>query len=377
MSTQISTKTIVQDEGTTVLSNDILNFTGAGVTTSSVGGKATIVIPGPGASTGLVYKGLWDANLNNPLLTSGIGIVGNYYIVSTAGTTNLDGITDWQIGDWAIFVANSPDLWQKIDNHEVQAYNTVKDESTILPQRSVLKFVGTGVTATDTGGETVVTIPIQPAYNTIQEEGVTLTQQPILDFQGTGVTATNYFGKTIVTIPGNVAPTTYGLYAQTADSVPVTGTVIETTILGPGVGVLTVPANAFSIGDSFAAALDGIVSCGSSASLHIRVRTLAGVLLADTGIIDMAAATNKSWLINLYFTIRTLGGPTTASISSGGLFSYIRNGGTQFEGYVLSTVNNTTFDTTVNNTLVITAQWDTTDIGNSITSRNFTLTKIY
>lgn len=335
MSTQISTKTIVQDEGTTVLSNDIINFTGSGVTVSNVGGSANVVIPGPGASTGLVYKGLWDANINNPLLTSGVGIVGNYYIVSTAGTTNLDGTTDWQIGDWAIFVADGPDLWQKIDNHDTQAYNTVKDESTILPQRSTLKFTGTGVTASDSGGETVIDVP------------------------------------------GNIAPTTYGLYAQTADSIPVTGTAVETTIIGAGVGTLSVPANAFSIGDSFTCALDGLVTCGASANLRIRVRTLTGILLADTGLIDMSAATDKPWIMNLYFTIRTLGGPTVASISSGGLFSYVRNGGTQFEGYVLSTVNNTTFDTTVSNTLLITAEWDTNVVGNSITSRNFTLTKIY
>lgn len=168
-----------------------------------------------------------------------------------------------------------------------------------------------------------------------------------------------------------------GFFAQTADSIPVVNTALETTIVGPGVGTLTVPTNAFSVGDSFQCALDGILTCGSSATLHIRVKTLAGVLLADTGIIDMAASTDKSWILNLYFTIRTLGGPTVASVSSGGLFSYIRNGGTQFEGYVLSTINSTTFDTTVNNTLVITAQWDPGSIGNSITTRNFTLAKVY
>jgi hypothetical protein len=79
----------------------------------------------------------------------------------------------------------------------------------------------------------------------------------------------------------------------------------------------------------------------------------------------------------LYFTIRTLGTATVASVSSGGLFSYIRNGGTQFEGYNLSTVNSTTFDTTVINTLEITAQWDDASANNSILSRNFTLTKVY
>ena len=168
-----------------------------------------------------------------------------------------------------------------------------------------------------------------------------------------------------------------GLFAQIADSVPVANTAVETTIVGPGVGTLTVPANSFSIGDSFTCALDGILSSGSSATLHIRIKTLAGVILADTGIIAMASATGKPWVMNLYFTIRTLGGATVASISSGGLFSYIRNGGTQFEGYVLSTVNNTTFNTTVDNTLVITAQWDPASTGNSIVSKNFTLTKVY
>ena len=173
------------------------------------------------------------------------------------------------------------------------------------------------------------------------------------------------------------ATASYGLFAQTVDSTPVTATAVETTIIGPGVGTLTVPANAFSIGDSFQCALDGIISCTSASTVHIRIKTLSGALLADTGIIDLAAATNKAWIMNLYFTIRTLGTATVASISSGGLFSYIRNGGTQFEGYNLSTVNITTFDTTVINTLVITAQWDDASANNSITSRNFTLTKVY
>jgi hypothetical protein len=168
-----------------------------------------------------------------------------------------------------------------------------------------------------------------------------------------------------------------GLFAQIADGGPVTNTIVETTIIGPGVGTLSVSANGFQIGDSFTCELDGLISCLSSAEIQIRIKTLSGVLLADTGIIDLAAATNKSWILNLYFTIRTLGTAGTASVSSGGLFSYIRNGGNQFEGYVLSLINNTTFDTTINNTLVVTVQWNTANVGNSILSRNFTLTKVY
>ena len=168
-----------------------------------------------------------------------------------------------------------------------------------------------------------------------------------------------------------------GLFAQTGDGGPVTATAVETTILGPGVGSLTVPANMFQIGDSFQASLDGIISCVGSATIHVRVKTLTGVLLADTGVIALDTTTSKSWLLTLYFTIRTLGGAGTASVSSGGLFSYIKNSGTNFEGYVLSVVNNTTFDTTINNTLNVTVQWNTNNAGNSILSRNFTLTKVY
>ena len=51
----------------------------------------------------MVYQGTWDALTNSPPLASGIGIKGQYYVVSVAGNTNLDGITDWQVGDWAVF----------------------------------------------------------------------------------------------------------------------------------------------------------------------------------------------------------------------------------------------------------------------------------
>ena len=61
---------------------------------------------------GLSYQGSWNASTNTPTLTSSTGTNGYYYIVSVAGSTNLDGITDWQVGDWAIFNGST---WQKID----------------------------------------------------------------------------------------------------------------------------------------------------------------------------------------------------------------------------------------------------------------------
>lgn len=61
----------------------------------------------------LVYKGAWNASTNTPTLTSSVGSQGDYYVVSVAGNTNLNGITDWQLGDWAIFNGS---VWQKVDN---------------------------------------------------------------------------------------------------------------------------------------------------------------------------------------------------------------------------------------------------------------------
>ena len=62
---------------------------------------------------GAIYQGTWDALTNTPTLTSSVGTQGYYYIVSVAGSTNLNGITDWNVGDWAIFDGTA---WQQVDN---------------------------------------------------------------------------------------------------------------------------------------------------------------------------------------------------------------------------------------------------------------------
>ena len=69
---------------------------------------------------GLVFQGTWNAATNTPTLTSGSGTTGHFYIVSTSGSTNLDGVTDWVTGDWAVFIEQGgTDAWEKIDNSSV------------------------------------------------------------------------------------------------------------------------------------------------------------------------------------------------------------------------------------------------------------------
>ena len=82
---------------------------------ASLDGSGTVPVSQlPAAVLGaLSYQGTWNATTNTPTLTSSTGTKGYYYVVSVAGTTNLNGITDWQVGDWAVYNGSA---WQKIDN---------------------------------------------------------------------------------------------------------------------------------------------------------------------------------------------------------------------------------------------------------------------
>jgi hypothetical protein len=95
-------------------------LTGLNVTGGSISATDSILIAFGkvqnqinGLLGGVQYQGVWNAFTNNPVLTSSIGTQGHYYVVNVAGSTNLNGITDWKVGDWAIF---SGGVWQKVDN---------------------------------------------------------------------------------------------------------------------------------------------------------------------------------------------------------------------------------------------------------------------
>ena len=62
------------------------------------------------------YEGTWNASTNTPTLASSVGTKGDYYVVSVTGTTNLNGVTTWTQGDWAIFNGSA---WEKVDNTDL------------------------------------------------------------------------------------------------------------------------------------------------------------------------------------------------------------------------------------------------------------------
>jgi hypothetical protein len=76
----------------------------------------------------LNYKGTWNASTNTPALASGVGTKGDYYVVSVAGSTNLDGETLWGVGDWAVYNGAA---WQKVEGGNTINATTVSASTSV------------------------------------------------------------------------------------------------------------------------------------------------------------------------------------------------------------------------------------------------------
>ena len=179
--------------------------------------------------TGLDYQGTWNASTNTPSLASGVGTQGHYYIVSVAGNTNLDGVTDWEVGDWAVYSSTS--VWQKLDQS-----NTVT---------SVNGQVGAvTLTASDVGAP--------------QTNGTGATGTWGIDISGTAASATNVAGGGANRIVYNtasgttdflVAPTVTDTFLKWNGSAFVWNSAVTAAVTGFSGGTTGLTPNTLTTGD--------------------------------------------------------------------------------------------------------------------------------
>lgn len=167
-----------------------------------------------------------------------------------------------------------------------------------------------------------------------------------------------------------------GVFSQTANSPLITATTTEGTLIDGGVGSLTVPANGFSVGDSFRLDMGGIMSAQNGNTITIRLKT-GSVSLGSSGALTMPSITNQVWYLTTSFTIRSIGAAGVASIVSLSQFHILKAASGTQEGFAWNVVNNTTFNTTISNTLDITAQFSSNNANNAIYSDLFTLSKTF
>jgi hypothetical protein len=212
----------------------------------------------------------------------------------------------------------------------------------------------------------------------VEDEGFTVAAKDVINFVGNGVTVTNVAGKATVNIPGNPASGNYGLYAQTEQSVPITDDSAH-TIIGSGVGTLSVPENGFQVGDSFNAEFGGILSCKNGETISIRILSGTNTLsLSPVFTMPSSGVNNQVWTMSVNFTVRAIGAAGTASIVVIANFHVLKLASGTQEGFGWRTINQSTFDTTVSNQLEIAARWGSnTPAQNSIYSDVFVLHKTY
>ncbi len=145
-------------------------------------------------ASALVYKGTWNASTNTPTLTSSVGTANTFYIVSVAGTTNLNGTSNWGVGDWAVYNGT---VWQRVEGGAVGNFTDLSvsgtttlsnlTASTALALNASKEVVS--VTNTGSGNNVLATSPTLTTPNLGTPTSVTLTNGTGLPLS-TGVTGT-------------------------------------------------------------------------------------------------------------------------------------------------------------------------------------------
>ena len=190
-----------------------------------------------------------------------------------------------------------------------------------------------------------------------------------------GANGTSGSSGTSGTSPVSPFPYVYGLYSQTGDTAILSGTT-EQSIIGGGVGTLTVGSNQFQVADSFSAVFTGHLS---NANDQIRLRVEAGsIILADSGNFSFNTGGDDTiFTLQINFSVRQIGSAGVASIFTKATLNSVKTSNNSVLGYAFEDLNNTTFDTTISNSLDVTVQFDATDVQTYLYTDFFILNKLY
>ncbi len=174
-----------------------------GVATLDAGGKVPVSELPAAVLGALSYQGTWNASTNTPTLTSSTGTKGYYYVVSVAGNTNLDGITDWLVGDWAVYNGT---VWQKVDNTETVTSVNGQTGAVVLTTTNIAE--GTNLYYTDARARASVSAGTGISY--VSGTGVITNSAPdqtVVLNAGTGISTSGTYPNFTIT---NTSPSLGG-----------------------------------------------------------------------------------------------------------------------------------------------------------------------
>jgi hypothetical protein len=167
-----------------------------------------------------------------------------------------------------------------------------------------------------------------------------------------------------------------GLFSQTADGTLIQNTTTETSLIGSGQGSLQVSANTFAVGSSYILKMCGNLSCINNSDIVLNVKS-GSVILGTTGTIQLPQINAQTFELELNFTVRQIGVSGVADVVMNGELTYIQHSSTNLQGHNFISQNNTTFDTTVDNTLDVTWAWQSADASNRVNSVVTNLRRTY
>jgi hypothetical protein len=124
-------------------------------------------------------------------------------VVSVAGNTNLNGITDWLVGDWAVFNGS---IWQKVDNTETVTSVNGQTGAVVLTTTNVAE--GTNLYYTDVRARAAISAGTGISYD--NATGVVTNAAPdqtVVLTAGTGISTSGTYPNFTI---ANTAPSLGG-----------------------------------------------------------------------------------------------------------------------------------------------------------------------
>lgn len=157
------------------------------------------------------------------------------------------------------------------------------------------------------------------------------------------------------------------IFTQTANKT-VANTVTETSLIGVGVGTVTLPADFFTVGKTVRFYTKGhMMETEAAPTLNIKAK-LGSSSLVSTGVVTLVAGvSNSCWESYVEFTCRTAG--TSGTVQAQGRFDYTNTANLTTRLGMVSRAA-MTIDTTTAQVLDLTATWGAANTSNTISATN-------
>lgn len=147
-------------------------------------------------------------------------------------------------------------------------------------------------------------------------------------------------------------------------TVTVANSIVETSLIGSGVGSLVFPANYFTVGKTLRINANGFHSSVANPDITIKVKLNSTIILNSEAVASHADV-NSEFIITGEVCFRTIG--QNGTIFAQGV--YTEAGPSSNTGDMVNTAA-ITINTTIAQTLTITAQWGTASNSNTISLTN-------